>query len=139
MDITQFVMAYGVEQDRLSPPAADGGKRRRHPLPPGAGSLLRVLHPAGLNPPPAGGFFHLQPPPLRGIMYCIIGWIGSILREEHLLMRVIGLENINYALRNETQFVLRCEEVFHDKISAAAAAILAGRSSIKSVCAGSSP
>ena len=46
MDITQFVMAYGVEQDRLSPPAADGGKRRRHPLPPGAGSLLRVLHPA---------------------------------------------------------------------------------------------
>lgn len=26
MDITQFVMAYGVEQDRLSPPAADGGK-----------------------------------------------------------------------------------------------------------------
>ena len=22
MDITQFVMAYGVEQDRLSPPAA---------------------------------------------------------------------------------------------------------------------
>lgn len=55
MDITQFVMAYGVEQDRLSPPAADGGKRRRHPLLPGAGSLLRVLHPAGLNPPPAGG------------------------------------------------------------------------------------
>ena len=50
MDITQFVMAYGVEQDRLSPPAADGGKRRRHPLLPGAESLLRVLHPAGLNP-----------------------------------------------------------------------------------------
>ena len=47
MDITQFVMAYGVEQDRLSPPAADGGKRRRHPLLPGAESLLRVLHPAG--------------------------------------------------------------------------------------------
>ena len=40
-------------------------------------------------------------------------------------MRVIDLENINYAMRNETQFVLRCEEVFHDKISAAAAAILA--------------
>ena len=59
MDITQFVMAYGVEQDLLSPPAADGGKRRRHPLPPGAGSLLRVLHPAGLNSPPAGGFFPL--------------------------------------------------------------------------------
>ena len=28
---------------------------------------------------------------------------------------------------NETQFVLRCEEVFHDKISAAAAAILSNR------------
>lgn len=42
-------------------------------------------------------------------------------------MRVIDLENINYAMRNETQFVLRCEEVFHDKISAASAAILSGR------------
>lgn len=59
MDITQFVMAYGVEQDRLSPPAADGGKRRRHPLPPGAGSLLRVLHPAGLNPPARRWVFSL--------------------------------------------------------------------------------
>lgn len=39
MDITQFVMAYGVEQDRLSPPAADGGKRRRHPLRSGPGRL----------------------------------------------------------------------------------------------------
>ena len=39
-------------------------------------------------------------------------------------MRVIDLENITGAMRNETQFVLRCEEVFHDKISAAAAAIL---------------
>ena len=39
-------------------------------------------------------------------------------------MRVIDLENITSAMRNETQFVLRCEEVFHDKISAAAAAIL---------------
>ena len=37
-------------------------------------------------------------------------------------MRVIDLENINYAMRNETQFVLRCEEVFHDKISAPAPA-----------------
>ena len=36
-------------------------------------------------------------------------------------MRVIDLENINYAMRNETQFLLRCEEVFHDKIRAAAA------------------
>ncbi len=42
-------------------------------------------------------------------------------------MRVIDLENINYAMRNETQFVLRCEEVFHDKISSAAASILADR------------
>ena len=25
-------------------------------------------------------------------------------------MRVIDLENINYAMRSETQFVLRCEE-----------------------------
>ena len=34
-------------------------------------------------------------------------------------MRVIDIENITYNMRNETQFVLRCEEVFHDKISAA--------------------
>lgn len=43
-------------------------------------------------------------------------------------MRVIDLENINYAMRNETQFVLRCEEVFHDKISAAVGTILSARS-----------
>lgn len=42
-------------------------------------------------------------------------------------MRVIDIENICYNMRNETQFVLRCEEVFHDKISAAAAAILEHR------------
>lgn len=42
-------------------------------------------------------------------------------------MRVIDLENINYAMRNETQFVLRCEEVYHDKISAAVGSILSGR------------
>ena len=42
-------------------------------------------------------------------------------------MRVIDLENINNAMRNETQFVLRCEEVYHDKISAAAASILSTR------------
>ena len=42
-------------------------------------------------------------------------------------MRVIDLENINSAMRNETQFVLRCEEVFHDKISAAVSTILASR------------
>ena len=42
-------------------------------------------------------------------------------------MRVIDLDNINLAMRNEEQFVLRCEEVFHDKISSAAATILAGK------------
>ena len=42
-------------------------------------------------------------------------------------MRVIDLENINYAMRSETQFVLRCEEVFHDKISAAATTILSNK------------
>ena len=43
-------------------------------------------------------------------------------------MRVIDLENIKGSMNNETQFVLRCEEVFHDKVSSAAAAILsAGR------------
>ena len=30
-------------------------------------------------------------------------------------MRIIDLENINYAMRNETQFVLHCEEVFHER------------------------
>ena len=29
-------------------------------------------------------------------------------------MRIIDLETINQAMNNETQFVLRCEEVFHD-------------------------
>ncbi len=42
-------------------------------------------------------------------------------------MRVIDLENINEAMKKETQFVLRCEEVYHDKISSAAGIILAGR------------
>ena len=45
-------------------------------------------------------------------------------------MRVIDLENINYAMRSETQFVLRCEEVFHDKISAAATTILSNKGEI---------
>ena len=39
-------------------------------------------------------------------------------------MRIIDLETINQAMNNETQFVLRCEEVFHDKVSSAASAIL---------------
>jgi len=42
-------------------------------------------------------------------------------------MRVIDMENIIFNMRSETQFVLRCEEVFHDKISSAAAAILSAR------------
>ena len=42
-------------------------------------------------------------------------------------MRVIDIESITYNMRNDTQFVLRCEEVFHDKISAAAAHILSAR------------
>ena len=49
-------------------------------------------------------------------------------------MRVIDLENITGAMRNETQFVLRCEEVFHDKISAAAAAILSAQPRKPFVC-----
>ena len=40
------------------------------------------------------------------------------------VMRVIDIENINHAMRNEVQFVLRCEEVFRDKLSAAVCTIL---------------
>ena len=40
------------------------------------------------------------------------------------IMRVIDIENINLAMRNEVQFVLRCEEVFRDKLSAAVCTIL---------------
>lgn len=43
-------------------------------------------------------------------------------------MRVIDIDDVIYAMRSQTQFVLRCEEVFHDKISAAAGAILSRRS-----------
>lgn len=54
--------------------------------------------------------------------------IGDIPRPEDakrsISMRVIDLENIIAAMRDQTRFVLRCEEVFHDKISAAAATIL---------------
>lgn len=39
-------------------------------------------------------------------------------------MRVIDIEDIIAAMQNETKFVLRCEEIYHDKISVAAAAIL---------------
>lgn len=43
-------------------------------------------------------------------------------------MRVIDIENINFAMRNEIQFILRCEEVFHDRISATAAVVLSEKS-----------
>ena len=49
-------------------------------------------------------------------------------------MRIIDLENINYAMRNETQFVLHCEEVFHDEISSAAASILMNKGQKPIVC-----
>ena len=42
-------------------------------------------------------------------------------------MRVIDMADIIRAMQNETQFVLRCEEVFHDKISSAAASILSAQ------------
>ena len=49
-------------------------------------------------------------------------------------MRIIDLETINQAMNNETQFVLRCEEVFHDKISSAAASILMNKGQKPIVC-----
>ena len=39
-------------------------------------------------------------------------------------MRVIDIENIVTNMKDDTRFVLRCEEDFHDKISSAAASIL---------------
>ena len=39
-------------------------------------------------------------------------------------MRVIDIENIVTNMKDDARFVLRCEEVFHDKISSAAASIL---------------
>lgn len=49
-------------------------------------------------------------------------------------MRVIDIENINGAMRDDTRFVLRCEEVFHDKVSSAAATILMGKREKPLVC-----
>ena len=49
-------------------------------------------------------------------------------------MRVIDMEDIILAMRNQTQFVLRCEEVFHDKISAASASILSAQPKRPFVC-----
>lgn len=55
-------------------------------------------------------------------MMCNMRKIAFYEREE--TMRVIDIENINYAMRNEVQFVLRCEEVFRDKLSSAVCTIL---------------
>ena len=49
-------------------------------------------------------------------------------------MRVIDMADIIRAMQNETQFVLRCEEVFHDKISSAAAAVLSAQPKKPFVC-----
>ena len=49
-------------------------------------------------------------------------------------MRVIDIEDVVLAMRNQTQFVLRCEEVFHDKISSAAASILSAQPQKPFVC-----
>ena len=49
-------------------------------------------------------------------------------------MRVIDIENIVTNMRDETRFVLRCEEVFHDKISSAAASILMNKRQKPIVC-----
>ena len=49
-------------------------------------------------------------------------------------MRVIDIENIVTNMKDDTRFVLRCEEVFHDKISSAAASILMNKSQKPIVC-----
>ena len=49
-------------------------------------------------------------------------------------MRVIDIENITTAMRDDTKFVLRCEEIFHDKVSSAAATILMNKRSKPIVC-----
>ena len=49
-------------------------------------------------------------------------------------MRVIDIENITNAMQDDTRFVLHCEEVFHDKISAAASSILMHREKKPIVC-----
>ncbi len=49
-------------------------------------------------------------------------------------MRVIDIEDITEAMEDQTAFVLRCEESYRDKISAAAARILGSRDSKPIVC-----
>lgn len=49
-------------------------------------------------------------------------------------MRVIDIENITTAMRDDTRFVLRCEEIFHDKVSSAAATLLMNKRNKPIVC-----
>ncbi len=49
-------------------------------------------------------------------------------------MRVIDTESINASMKDELHFVLRCEEVFHDKVSSAAGTILQNKSKRPLVC-----
>ena len=49
-------------------------------------------------------------------------------------MRVIDIEDITEAMEDQTAFVLRCEEEYRDKISAAAAKILRNRAEKPIVC-----
>lgn len=49
-------------------------------------------------------------------------------------MRVIDMEDIISSMQKETQFVLRCEEVFHDRISSACGTILQAHPRKSVVC-----
>ncbi len=49
-------------------------------------------------------------------------------------MRVIDIEDITEAMKDQTAFVLRCEESYCDKVSTAAAKILHGKDSRPIVC-----
>lgn len=49
-------------------------------------------------------------------------------------MRVIDMADITRAMQDQTQFVLRCEEIFRDKIASAAAVILSAQPKKPFVC-----
>ena len=49
-------------------------------------------------------------------------------------MRIIDIESILTAMQDETRFILRCEEIYHDRISAAAGAILKVKDKKPFVC-----
>ncbi len=49
-------------------------------------------------------------------------------------MRIIDIESIITAMQDETRFVLRCEEIYHDKISSAAATILRNKRQKPIIC-----